>query len=839
MKTLIIAEKPSVAADLAKALGRIPKKDDYYENDEYVISSAVGHVVELFMPQDIDPALKRWSLKTLPIIPEKFDLKPIEKTQKKFQELKRLLKRSDITTVVNACDAGREGELIFTYLYELSGCKKSVKRLWMMSMTQEGIREAYEKLRTADEMKTLQEAARCRSEADWLIGINGTRAITARLYQGRMGNVATVGRVQTPTLAIVLEREKVINQFKPRPFWRVLGDFKIATGEYQGILQKPNWKKNDDEHDRVDRFWDLKTVEALLGDLEAIKQAIVTEEKKRTRQAAPKLYDLTSLQREANSRYGFSASRTLQLAQALYEKHKALTYPRTDSRALPEDYLQTCQDTLRQLEGDLKGHAELVIKNHWLKLDKRIFNNKEVSDHFAIIPTTQTPKNLTAEEAKIYDMVARRFIAVFYPSAEFDVTTRLSTVKESIFKTEGKVLAEPGWMAVYGKEGVMEGSLPALTSADGSPAKAEVLKVFSEEDVTKPPPRYTEATLLAAMETAGKWVDDEEMALAMKDKGLGTPATRAQIIEHLIREHYIERVQRDLQPTPKADNLIEFLETLKIDALTSPAMTGEWEFKLNEIQAGRFTRESFMKEIATQTQKMVEKAKAFDEEANGAVETTVIYPVDNKPLIETLRAYRSQDGQFIIYKTMGNRRISLDEIAHCFEHGRIGPIDDFRSKAGKPFSAMLEWDKEAHKIKFVFESSQQEANTDETLDVSQFPVICECPLCHQAQVHETPNNYICARYKKEGGCTLKLSRSILGKAIPSDQFLKWAQTHKTDLIEGFRSNRTKRLFSAHLIFKEGGGIGFEFAPKAPKKTDSKKVATKKTKKTTTESVDNI
>jgi len=827
MKTLIIAEKPSVAADLARVLGRVKKVEDRYENAELVISSAVGHLVELFMPQDLDPKLKRWSLNTLPIIPKHFELKPIEKTEKKLKELKRLLSRPDIDQVINACDAGREGELIFTYIYEQAKCKKPFKRMWMMSMTPEGIQAAYQKLKTQDDMLPLQAAARCRSESDWLIGINGTRAITARMFAGRIGNVATVGRVQTPTLAMVVEREKAIRAFLPQDYWRIEGTFTVHQGTYVGILQKPDWKKSADEHDRIDRFWSQADVDLILADLGQHPKAKITEEKKRSKQSAPKLYDLTTLQREANSRYGFSASRTLQLAQALYEKHKAITYPRTDSRALPEDYLQTCQDTLTKLSGDLHTHAQVVLAEGWVRPDKRIFNNKEVSDHFAIIPTGQSIDSLSAEEAKIFDMVARRFVAVFYPPAEFDVTTRLSHVHQAVFKTEGKVLAVPGWMAVYGKQEAQDSLLPAICAEDGLPPEAQVDHIQKIKDTTKPPARYTEATLLAAMEGAGKLVEDEELAAAMKEKGLGTPATRAQIIDHLIREAYMERVQRDLHPTVKAENLIEFLNLLSVEALTKPALTGEWEFKLNEIQAGRFTREAFMEEIAQLTSLIVERARSFDEEAAGSHPIEVISPSDHLPMIETLRAYRSQDGQVLIYKTIGNRKLEVDELRILLETGQIGPLDGFKSKAGKPFCAMLKLDDE-YKAKFVFESTSA-TDAAESVDLSAFPALCVCPVCQTGQVKETPSSYTCDRFKKDdpAGCTFKISRSILGKSIPSDQFLKLIQSKKTDLLEGFRSNRTKRLFNAHLILKDDFGIGFEFAAKAEKKPKSKTVKAKK------------
>ncbi|HXN34791.1 MAG TPA: DNA topoisomerase, partial [Opitutaceae bacterium] len=439
MKSLIIAEKPSVAADLARALGKIPKKGDFFENADYVISSAVGHIVELQMPEDIDKKKYGfWRLDALPIIPEKFQLKPIEESKARFDLLKKLLARKDIELVINACDAGREGELIFTYLYQLTKCKLPVKRAWMQTMTQEGIREAFKNLREGSKMRGLADAARCRSESDWLIGINGTRALTKRMFGSRAGNVASVGRVQTPTLAIVYARELEIRNFKPRTYWRVSAEFQVAKGSYEGVYQKPDFRKSDDEHDRIDRIWDRAKAEAVLAACGGTPEAVVTEERKASSQASPRLYDLTTLQREANNRFGLSARRTSQIAQALYERHKMITYPRTDSRALPEDYIPTCRQALSMMRGDLAGHAAKVLEEQWLGPNKRIFNNAQISDHFAIIPTVEEPKPLEDMEAKIYDMIARRFVAVFYPSAEFDITTRTSTVAGHGFKTEGK-----------------------------------------------------------------------------------------------------------------------------------------------------------------------------------------------------------------------------------------------------------------------------------------------------------------------------------------------------------------------------------------------------------------
>lgn len=811
MKKLIIAEKPSVARDLASALGRVPKKGDVYENDEYVISSAVGHLVELFMPDDIDKKFKAWSLKTLPIIPEKFQLKPIEKTKPKFNELKKLLRRKDIEYVINACDAGREGELIFSYIYELSNSKLPVKRLWMVSMTPSGIREAFANIRDAEEMRPLQNAARCRSESDWLIGINGTRALTKRMFG--IQNVATVGRVQTPTLALVVDREHAIRAFEPRTFWQVKATFKIAEGEYIGIYQRPDFKKGDDPHDRADRLWERQAAEAV-REASSGKRAVVTEEKKRTRQACGRLYDLTSLQREANGRFGFPAGKTLRVAQALYERHKVLTYPRTDSRALPEDYGPTVRNALAAFEGELAPFARRILENDWVKPgNKRIFNNAQVSDHFAIIPTGVFRSSLNDDERKIFDMVCRRFIGIFFPPAEFDVTTRMSTVGEHGFKTEGKVLVVPGWLEVQGKS-TTDATLPPLTAADGQPPEADVLSVECEEDTTRPPPRYNEATLLAAMETAGKLVEDEELAEAMKDSGLGTPATRAATIDHLINEKYLLREGRELAPTPKAEELIEFLRTVGANTLTSPTMTGEWEHRLRQMEQGKLSRSEFMEGIKKLTSELVDRTRGFEERDEDLPETKFISPTDSKPMREAMRFYRSQDGQLTIYKNMGNRKLQDEEIETLLRDGRVGPLDGFRSKRGKPFSAMLVL--ENNKVKFDF-GQNGENGEDGAANIADYPVIATCPL-DGAPVHETPTGYVCANYKNgENGCSFRIGRTILGRPIAPAEFKQLVENRKTELLKGFRSNRTKRLFDAFLVLKDNGNIGFEFPPRPPKK----------------------
>lgn len=826
MKTLIIAEKPSVATDLARVLGKVPKKGDHFENDEYVISSAVGHLVELIMPEDIDKAYKRWTLKDLPIMPKTFKLRPIARTKEQFNLLKKLIRREDVGLVVNACDAGREGELIFTYINEAAGGKKPVKRLWMSSMTTEAIRDAFNNLREGEEMQHLQDAARSRSEADWLIGINGTRGATVQ-FGRRGGTAATVGRVQTPTLSLVYQREQEILNFSPRDYWRILGTFEIKAGTYEGIYQKADWKKGDDEHDRADRLWEKENAQTILQEVQNGGPAEVTENKKRTRQSSPRLYDLTTLQREANSRYGFPAGMTLNIAQTLYERHKMTTYPRTDSRALPEDYGPTVRNTLARLGGEYQSHARKVLDNDWVHTgNKRIFNNKQVSDHFAIIPTDAPPKKLQEKEQKIYDMIVRRTIAVFYPPAEFDVTTRLSTVAGHTFKTEGKVLVVPGWLDVYGRATHDKDTLPPLSPEDGSPASANMDDIVLEEDQTRPPPRYSEATLLAAMEGAGKFVEDEELAEAMKERGLGTPATRAATIEHLVKERYLLREGRELAPTTKADSLMEFLKTFDIEMLTSPALTGEWEYKLRQVEDGELSREAFMKGIAEVTNEMIHKLDTPPPKKT----TEIVSPTDGEPLLEDHRSWHSQGSidvrgrpipALAINKVIGGRKMTPEEVTALIEKRELGPLDGFTSRAGKPFSAVLKLiEKDNGSLRVDFDFGEDSDNGDGDLDLSQYPVLGPAP--DGTPVHETPNAYISEGKGKDGKPSFRMSRNMLGKTLPPEEIKKLLNDKKTGLIKGFRSNRTKRLFDAFLILKDNGGIGFEFPPRAPRKKAAKK-----------------
>ncbi len=837
LKTLIIAEKPSVAQDISKALGQFTKTDTGFENDEYVISAAVGHLVELFMPEDINKKeYGFWRLGSLPIIPEQFKLKAIsdKRSKERLTALKKLMKRKDVSEIYNACDAGREGELIFTYIYELAKCKKPFKRVWMQSMTKQSILDAFKNLREPEQMQGLKDAARSRSEADWLIGINGTRAVTKRMF-GRSKGVATVGRVQTPTLSIILERELIIRNFQPRTFWKIEGQFSIAEGSYNGFLQredKINKEKNPD--DKTDRFWESGKAEELLSRLNVAKVALASDEKKRTRKSSGRLYDLTSLQREANGRYGYSAARTLQIAQSLYERHKLLTYPRTDSRALPEDYLGTVKSTLSRMQGPIGVHAATVLNNDWVKPDKRIFNNKQISDHFAVIPTGEEPNRLGPEESRIFEMVCQRFVSVFFPPAEFDVTTRITVVDELKFKTEGKVLVKPGYLEVYGKAGTTS-EMPALTEADKSPSwlevedpdpsafKAQPSALELQEETTKPPAHFTEATLLSAMEGAGKLVEDDDLADAMKEKGLGTPATRASVIDHLAREKYIEREGRNLLVTAKAENLFEFLTAVKAEALTRPDLTGEWEYRLRHMETNEITREKFMSGIIDLTKTIVESIKTFDEDLSTSPDSSIISPTDDKPMKALLRAYKSQDEELTIYKTIGNRKFSEEEIQTLVSNRLIGPLDGFRSKAGKPYSAIIRLDA-MNKIGFDFGDNGNGNGEEENLNIAELPVVGIFKESGST-VYETPKAYACERsLQNEPGDNFRLSRTMLAKTLPKEEVAKLLEEGKTGLIKGFVSKRTGRPFDAFLILKKGGNIGFEFPPRKfpPKKKAAKK-----------------
>ena len=822
-KKLIIAEKPSVAADIARALGGFVRKGDYFESDSLVLSSAVGHLLQLAVPEEYDVKKGKWSFAKLPVIPPHFDLAPLEKSEDRLNVLLRLIKRKDIVGLVNACDAGREGELIFRHIVHHSRTKKPIERLWLQSMTPQAIRDGFAQLRRDRDLLPLADAAKCRSEADWLVGINGTRAMTA--FNSKEGGfyLTTVGRVQTPTLAVLVEREERIRAFAPKEYWEVLGRFGAAAGEYPGRWFDPQFKRDDDGERKAERLWSASEAEAIVSACRG-RSGIASEESKPSMQLSPLLFDLTSLQREANGRFGFPARMTLSLAQALYERHKVLTYPRTDSRALPEDYPATVKKTLEAL-GDTDAYstfARQILKQAWVRPNKRVFDNTKISDHFAIIPTLQMPKHLNEAEQKLYDMVVRRFLAVFYPAAEYLQTTRITRVGEHQFKTEGKVLQIPGWLAVYGRAAAEESeNLPPITAAE----KVSVLEVGAQASQTRPPPRYTEATLLSAMEGAGKLVEDDELRAAMEAKGLGTPATRAAIIEGLIHEGYVHREGRELVPTPKAFSLLFALHMMSIPELSSPELTGEWEHKLKLIELGKFSRGEFMKHIAELVKKMVAIIKTGDIPDTAFATVPVPCPKCGGVVQENYRKFQCQKCDFSIWKVTSGREWSAEEVAELITKRSIGPLTGFRSRQGKPFAALVRMTEEL-KVEFDFGRAGS-AEGEPAPDFSSQQPLGTCPKCG-ARIFEHGAAYVCEKaFGEARSCDFRSGMVILQQPVEREQMRKLLQTGRTDLLPRFISKKG-RPFKAFLVKQPDGKIGFEFQPRATKDKNPEDKAGKKT-----------
>jgi DNA topoisomerase-3 len=694
-KALVIAEKPSVGRDLARVLpGPFAKSEGYLDGPEHVITWAVGHLVQLAEPEEYDPKFKKWRMADLPIVPDRFKLVVRdERSRKQMNVVKRQLGRDDVETVVNACDAGREGELIFAYLYEKAGAKKPVRRLWLQSMTKDAIRAAFERLIPAEEKATLEEAARSRSEADWIVGMNSTRAATIRLRSSFDGAVS-LGRVQTPTLTLVARREEEIRAFVPEPYWLV--DAEFAADEqrvYEGLYHagaKP-------------RIATAEEAQAIVNAVRGREGEITKLAKTQRKERSPLLYDLTSLQREANTRFGFSARRTLAAAQRLYEEHTALTYPRTNSRFLPSDLRSEIKPTA-ELLGRHPAYAQgarYVTSLDVLPL-ARVVNDKKVTDHHAIIPTRAEYRleKFNDDDKKVFDLVARRFLAVFHPEAEFENTRVETTVADHVFRTRGKVLLVPGWRAVYGEiaegdrspEGeddeTREQLLPRLEEGE----KVETRKVESVEKETQPPRRYSDASLLGAMETAGKLVDDEELREAMKDSGIGTPATRAAIIERLIQVGYIERDGRALVATEKGLNVIRLLGEHQ---LTSPSLTGEWEQRLARIEEGQETRKKFMGDIAKFAESTVSELDAKLKDVRIPRANLGPCPVCGRDINENRKGYscwaRDDPGcGFVIWKAKAGKQLPVAIAKELVATGRTAKqVTGFKGRSGRSFRAKL------------------------------------------------------------------------------------------------------------------------------------------------------
>jgi DNA topoisomerase-3 len=695
-KTLVIAEKPSVGRDLTRALpGAFQKHEGYLESESHVVTWAVGHLVQLAEPDEYDPKFKKWRMADLPIVPDEFKLVVRdERSRKQFTVISKQLRRDDVDVVINACDAGREGELIFAWTFEKAKAKKPVERLWLSSMTGAAIKEAFGTLRPAQELARLEQAARSRSEADWIVGMNATRAATIRLRSSFDGAVS-LGRVQTPTLAILARREEEIRAFVPEPYWLVDATFEPTGGEsgrrYHGRYHAGSQP----------RMKTAAEAEAIVAAVQGQPGEITKLETTTKKERAPLLYDLTSLQRDANTRFGFSARRTLSAAQRLYEEHKALTYPRTNSRFLPGDMVGELKPTAALVgrQREYSRAAGYVTGLDVLPLG-RVVNDAKVTDHHAIIPTKTEHRvdKMSDDDRRVYDMVVRRFLAVFHPDAVFENTRLETTVAEHVFRTRGRVLVVPGWRGVYG-EGLSDSASP--DEDDGGDQQlpkldqgedVRTLTVDSLEKVTKPPRRYSDASLLGAMETAGKLVEDDELREAMKDSGIGTPATRAAIIERLIDVGYVEREGRSLVATEKGTNVIKFLGE---HALTSPSMTGDWEHRLARIEEGEESRERFMSDIAEFARSTVGELDAKLKEVRVPRANLGPCPVCGRDIVENRKGFscwsREDPGcGFVIWKSKAGKTLPITVARELIARGRTEKaVTGFKGRSGRSFRAKL------------------------------------------------------------------------------------------------------------------------------------------------------
>ena len=860
-KSLVITEKPSVARDIVAVLGGFTEHDGFWESDTYVVTFSVGHIVELLSPEDVDPLYKRWTLDTLPILPGEFKLKQKAGQSERIRTIKKLLARDDVESVVNACDAGREGELIFREILEYLECHKPTKRLWLQSMTANSIRAGFNALVDGSQYDGLGAAASCRSKSDWLIGMNATRALTRRLKGRKEKTAWSAGRVQTPTLAIVVDRELEILAHVPKPYWQLQARFQATDHEYLGTWFDADWSapEGEEREQRDDRIFENARANALVEQTSG-QPAAAGETRKPSRETAPPLFDLTSLQREGNRRFGWSARRTLNAAQRCYEAHKLLTYPRTDSRCLPNDYRATVDEVVRSFSEAGPFQAEAGhLREQGLENVERTFDDAKVSDHFAIIPTGKIPDaNLSGDDERLFDLVARRFLANFYEAAVWNRVERVTEVAGQKFRSRSRTLDEPGWRAVLGQVEQEEQALPPLvpgsTEAGGVGVQALGVELVAER--TKPPARITEARLLSLMESAGKDIEDEDIARAISEKGIGTPATRADVIENLIAKSYLVRAGKSLRPTVKGIRLVDVLRRIHIDRLASPALTGELEYDLRQVEHGAMRAEQFMDEIVEYTRQITDIAKNFQYEDLYPDEMPLgSCPLCSRPVFERSWFYRclevpgvsdDDDCTLRIWKDKSGRYMDHQTVRTLLEKGETEEIEGFAARDGRTYSARLTLEDGVVVLHPVAGSASERVAESPEYEIDEEP-LGPCPMGCGSQVVETPTHFQCQagiakqaenevrardyeaahtedgkrrkRYKvpdEDKPCGFLVPRTVCKREITRDEALKiLGPEKKTDLLTDFTS-RFGRPFSAMLFLKENGRHGFEFAPRVPR-----------------------
>ena len=834
-KALIITEKPSVAKDVTKALGGFEEKNkgDYYESDEFVCTYAVGHILTLLAPEDIKPEYKRWRLADLPIIPEKFDTKPVYRQESRLKVIQRLIKRKDVDLLINACDAAREGELIFREIVEYVGIDKPIKRLWLQSMTKKAIKAGFAALQAGEKFSGLASAAACRAHADWVIGMNATRALTVRLKSRNQRGVSwSAGRVQTPTLSLLVQRELEVLEHVPEAYWKVQGKFDHEGAVYSATYYDPKFdRKKAGRHDREDRLFDKSKAEAIVAAV-LKKSGVASETRKPSPRKAPTLFDLTALQRSANNRYGWSATRTLKAAQRCYETHKVLTYPRTSSKFLPNDYVQEVDKILNifKLTKEYGPHAAYLLDKGLLNKEK-IFDDSGVTDHFAIIPTGEW-KELEGDDQKLFDLVSRQFMAAFYPPAIYEDVERITEVSGHLFKSKPpKVLKEAGWEAVFGKKvGEDDASFKPLAPGKNKIADVAISnkEVQAEELATKPPSRISEAGLLSLMENAGRQVDDAELADALNTaEGLGTAATRADIIENLKAREYVDS---RLRPTPKGIRLIDVLARIKANNLTSAELTARLELHLNEVERGKRTNGEFMTEVASYAEEVVNAAKDLDWDAIYPDEDPIgACPKCDRPVFERAWFYGCTEStkrtgkkecDFLIWKDNNGRYINRQVVKDLIENKETGELDGFKNASGKEFKAKLKLENGSLTREHT---SEAEAGPDERFEVNPKP-LGKCPLdCKQdCHVIESETAFLCkdraeslkAGDKGAGG--FQFPRMLCKREIKRAEVATYLETGETPVLTNFISRRGRKFAAKLVMESDGTGFRFEFPPRVSK-----------------------
>ena len=848
-KSLVITEKPSVARDIASALGGFREHDGYWENDDYVVTFAVGHLYELFEPEDLDPKYKRWVLENLPILPDTFQFKPKPQHRERIDAIAGLLRRDDVDDVINACDAGREGELIFREIVENLGSEKPIQRLWLRSMTTSAIRSGFGELRPGVEFEGLAAAAACRAFADWLIGMNATRALTKRLKSRRERTAWSAGRVQTPTLALLVDKEFEVLEHVPRPCWTVTAAFDHAGNPYTGTWFDPDFSAGEDSEARDSRLFDEERAQAIAAAVQG-REGMARETRKASRESAPPLFDLTSLQREGNRRFGWSARRTLSAAQRCYEAHKILTYPRTASRCLPRDYRNLVHQTLRAMAGaGAKGGdgfadyavAAARLERDGLQNEARVFDDSGITDHFAIVPTGTLPSRpLSGDDRRVFDLVVRRFLGAFHPPALWERVERVTEVVGESFRTRARTLQEPGWRAVLpaGPDEEEDGRLPQLVpgQAEASGVSVRNREIECVTEQTRPPARITEARLLSLMENAGKQIDDEDLAAVLHEKGIGTPATRADVIENLIAKSYVVRAGKALRPTVKGIRLIDSLRRIHVDRLASPQLTGELEQHLLEVEQGRRSAHDFLSEMKDYASEIVDRTKNFEYEDLYADEKPLgACPQCSRPVLECAWFYRCQevpgvsrddDCSMRFWKDTSGRFLDRRSVAALLRDGKTGELDGFTARNGRTYRGTIELDREAWKLKVRSLGYNEDGVSDQPeYEVNPEP-LGRCPFDEECEVVESPTQFVCERKLKEAelgkdesrpkSCGLAFPRTVCKREITRDEALVYLAKGRTDLLTDFTS-RFGRPFSATLVLQKNGRHGFEFPPRAPRK----------------------